>query len=198
MGIVEIDTILMVLGVCTKMNDKEKAVTTSLMIKGFDDTAAEAGTSVTGGQTVLNPWPMIGGTAISVVNDKEYILPNGAENGDIILLTKPLGTQVVVNVQQWLTSGNLKWEKAQEFVTAEEVDRAYKLAMRSMSTLNLEGAKLMRKYGAKSATDVTGFGILGHAGYLAKANKKKIDFRIHTLPIIAKMHLLDKEITNFK
>jgi len=49
MGITDIDTVLMVLGVSTKMTQKEKAVTTSLMIKGFDDTTYEANTSVSGG-----------------------------------------------------------------------------------------------------------------------------------------------------
>lgn len=49
MGVTKVDTMLMVLGVCTKMTDYEKEISTSLMLEGFNDCAAEASTSVTGG-----------------------------------------------------------------------------------------------------------------------------------------------------
>ena len=55
----------MVLGVSTDMTPLERKVTTSLMVRGFDDCAQAAGTRVTGGQTVFNPWPMIGGAALA-------------------------------------------------------------------------------------------------------------------------------------
>merc|ERR1712107_516789 len=57
----------------------------------------------------------------------------------------------------------------------------------SMARLNRIGAKLMHKHGATSATDVTGFGILGHATNLAEYQAKKVKFTIHTLPIISNM-----------
>jgi selenide,water dikinase len=80
MGVEDVDCILMVLGISLKMNEKEREVVTSLMIQGFDDCAKEAGTTVTGGQTVLNPWPMIGGVAISVLGKQEYFMPNNADS----------------------------------------------------------------------------------------------------------------------
>jgi selenide,water dikinase len=52
-----------------------------------------------------------------------------------------------------------------------------------MATLSLLGAKLLRKYNAHACTDVTGFGILGHAKYLAQAQKGDVDFIIEKLPI---------------
>ena len=52
MGVTKIDTMLMVLGVCTNMTEKEKEISTSLMLEGFNDCAAEASTAVTGGQSV--------------------------------------------------------------------------------------------------------------------------------------------------
>lgn len=54
-------------------------------------------------------------------------------------------------------------------VTEEQVNDAYFMAMESMGTLNTNAATLMRKYGSHGATDVTGFGILGHADNLAAA-----------------------------
>ena len=64
---------------------------TKLVIEGFNDAAKEAGTSVNGGQTVLNPWFIIGGVATSVVSKDEVILPDQAVSGDVLVLTKPLG-----------------------------------------------------------------------------------------------------------
>jgi selenide, water dikinase len=67
MGISRVDHMLMVLAVSLEMDAKEREVITREMIKGFNDTAAEAGTKITGGQSILNPWPIIGGIANTVV-----------------------------------------------------------------------------------------------------------------------------------
>lgn len=72
------------------------------MISGFNDCATEAGTSITGGQSIMNPWPMIGGVANVMVQEEEYVKPNYGEPSDLILLTKPLGTQPAVNLMQKL------------------------------------------------------------------------------------------------
>lgn len=61
------------------------------MIKGFNDTCNEASAPVTGGQTVYNPWTMIGGTALATVEESDLIRPNNAKEGDLLVLTKPLG-----------------------------------------------------------------------------------------------------------
>ena len=69
MGIDRVDNILMVLGISLQMTDSERQIVTREMIKGFNDCASEAGTQVTGGQSVMNPWPIIGGTAIVMCQD---------------------------------------------------------------------------------------------------------------------------------
>jgi selenide,water dikinase len=66
MGVTEVDTMLMILGVCRDMSEKERDVVTTQMIRGFNDLARKAETNVTGGQTVMNPWPIVGGVAMSV------------------------------------------------------------------------------------------------------------------------------------
>lgn len=92
----------MILGVSTQMNDKEQDVATTLMIQGFTDAAEQAQSQVGGGQTVYNMWPMMGGAAISVVSDNEFLMPNHAIPGDKIILTKPLGTRFAINAMQWI------------------------------------------------------------------------------------------------
>jgi selenide, water dikinase len=111
MGVDRIDNILMILGVSRKMSETEKEIVTREMIRGFNDAATEAETLVTGGQSVQNPWPVIGGVANVIVREDEIIMPNGGKEGDVILLTKPLGTQIAVNLMQWLVekkADNLK------------------------------------------------------------------------------------------
>ena len=68
--------------------------------------------------------------------------------------------------------------------------------MDSMARLNRIGARLMHKYNAHGATDVTGFGLLGHAQALARNQKNEVSFVIHNLPVIAKMAAVAKACGN--
>jgi len=197
-GVVNVDNVLMILAVSTEMSKIEKDVVTKLMIAGFAEQAKEGDTMVTGGQTVLNPWPIIGGTAISVCSRDQFIHPENAQPGDVIVLTKPLGTQVAVNAYQWLNlKDSTKWNKISDIITKEETIRAYEVAMDSMSRLNKNAAKLMHKYGAHGATDVTGFGILGHGANLASNQKLNLRFIIDTLPIVRSMKEIDTKLNMF-
>jgi len=196
MGVSECDTMLMILAVSLEMEKSDREIATRLMIEGFNDQAKKAGTNVTGGQTVQNPWPIIGGVATSIVSKSEFITPDAAEPGDVIVLTKPLGIQVAVNLSQWRYT-EAKWIRVADITTKEEVEIAYQKAISSMARLNRNGAKLMHKYGAHGATDVTGFGILGHGRNLAKNQKKAVDFQIHSLPIIKGMAEADTKVNIF-
>jgi selenide,water dikinase len=74
------------------MTEIERQVVTSQMIKGFNDCATEASTSITGGQSIMNPWPIIGGVANVICHESEYVRVNYGKPGDILVLTKPIGT----------------------------------------------------------------------------------------------------------
>uniref|UniRef100_A0A4W4GLA8 selenide, water dikinase n=2 Tax=Electrophorus electricus TaxID=8005 RepID=A0A4W4GLA8_ELEEL len=191
MGITECDNMLMLLSVSQKMNDKEREQVMPLMMKGFRDAAEEGGTSVTGGQTVINPWIIIGGVATVVCQPSDFIMPDGAIPGDVLVLTKPLGTQVAVNAHQWLDNPE-KWNKIKLVISKDEVEHAYQEAMLNMATLNRTAAALMHKFNAHAATDITGFGIIGHARNLAKQQRNDVAFVIHNLPIISKMAAVSK------
>uniref|UniRef100_A0A2R9BWG8 Selenide, water dikinase 1 n=1 Tax=Pan paniscus TaxID=9597 RepID=A0A2R9BWG8_PANPA len=195
MGVTECDNMLMLLGVSNKMTDRERDKVMPLIIQGFKDAAEEAGTSVTGGQTVLNPWIVLGGVATTVCQPNEFIMPDNAVPGDVLVLTKPLGTQVAVAVHQWLDIPE-KWNKIKLVVTQEDVELAYQEAMMNMARLNRTAAGLMHTFNAHAATDITGFGILGHAQNLAKQQRNEVSFVIHNLPVLAKMAAVSKACGN--
>jgi len=180
------------------MSETERQIVTREMMHGFNDKAKEANTIITGGQSVMNPWPMIGGTAISVIKKSKVIMPNNANPNDLLILTKPLGTQCVVNTVQWLIESDEKWKKVNEFMTEEELWDVNNTAEKSMSHLNKRGAELMIKYNAGACTDVTGFGIKGHAENLVNAQIKNLKFKINKLPVFNKMDLVNDRVRNFK
>merc|ERR1712184_13465 len=110
-------------------------------------------------------------------------------------MTKPLGTQVAVHGHQWLDQPE-RWNRIKLVVSEDDVRKAYQRAMDSMARLNRTASRLMHKYNAHAATDVTGFGLLGHANALAKVQKNEVSFVIHNLPVIAKMAAISKACGN--
>lgn len=111
--------------------------------------------------------------------------PISAKPGDVLILTKPLGTQLATNAYIWMKEVSSQWTKlSNAMISPKEIIFAYDRAVESMTTLNLIGASLMHKYNAHAATDITGFGLLGHAENLAKYQKLPVDFVIDQLPII--------------
>lgn len=200
-GIDEVDNVLMLLASASNItNPNDRHIVTKLFIHGFDALCKEAGTTVTGGQTVVNPWPIIGGVAQSVCKMNEIIMPVNAVAGDVIVLTKPLGTQLAVNLKQWLQNEteNKQWNDVKHVISKHNALRAYAMSCESMSRLNRTAARLMRKYGAHAATDVTGFGILGHASNLASNQKANVSFVIHTLPIFRGMRAVSELKKTFR
>ncbi|RUS19959.1 Selenide, water dikinase [Endogone sp. FLAS-F59071] len=198
MGVTDCDNMLMLLGISQSLQLEDKDIVVKMIINGFNDLATEAGTMVTGGQTVKNPWFIIGGVATSVVKESEMIIPVNAVPGDVLVLTKPLGTQVAVNANLYLLPHNKeKWERIKHVVTENQVRESYDTAILSMARLNRTGAQLMHKYGAHAATDVTGFGLIGHANNLASNQAAAVSFEFHTLPFIKHMHAVNA-ISSFK
>ncbi|CAL8104822.1 unnamed protein product [Orchesella dallaii] len=195
MGVTNCDNMLMLVGISSKLTDKERDVVIPLIMRGFKDLAVDAGTNVTGGQTVINPWITIGGVATSVSQPTDVIMPENSVPGDVLVLTKPLGTQVAVNAHQWLDIPE-RWNRIKLVVSEDDIRKAYDRAMDSMARLNKTAARLMHKYNAHGATDVTGFGILGHAQNLAKNQRGEVSFVIHNLPVLAKMTAVAKACGN--
>ena len=115
-----------------------------LIMSGFRDCCYAAGTQVRGGQTARNPWVLLGGCATSVLPTTNFIMPNGAIENDVLVLTKPIGTQVAVNLNQWLDIDQDRLTNLT--ITPDEIRQCYKEATISMMTLNKNAAMLMTKY----------------------------------------------------
>lgn len=191
LGVTEIDSMLMKLAVAEKMTEKERDVVVPLIMKGFREAARQAGTRITGGETLINPWGMIGGIATAVTLPTEYIIPDQCCAGDVLVLTKPLGSQIAVNCYHWLQNPTA-WSKIKLVISHQEVMKAYNRSLDMMGRLNLGAARLMHKYSAHAATAIGGFGLLGHAMALARCQKSEVSFVIHNLPVIAKMAAVAK------
>lgn len=186
-GVGECDFMLMLLAACRDMTEDDRNICTREMVRGFNDACLEAGTTVTGGQTVLNPWPVIGGVATTICSEGEYTKSDGAQVGDVVVLTKPLGTQVAVNVHEWRVRNTAKWTELtnRNILSKEQAEDMMHAAVCSMARLNQHGGSLMVKHHAHAGTDVTGFGILGHAQNLMDNQAEAVGMEIHTLPCIA-------------
>ncbi|GJQ67417.1 hypothetical protein Trydic_g5098 [Trypoxylus dichotomus] len=182
-GVVDIDNLSLIISLSENMTEDERDIVMPLIIKGFKDNAASVGLQISINNATYNPWCIIGGTATSICTQFEYINPLQAIIGDVIVLTKPLGAQIACNANRW-SENEERREKLCKVVTIAEIKVAFRHAVLSMARLNKNAAALMHKYKAHGATDVTGFGILGHATNLASLQSNKVKFVIHTLPVI--------------
>jgi len=120
------------------------------IIRGGSDIAREAGVPIMGGHSVDDPEPKYGLVAVGEVPVEKLVTNAAAEAGDLLVLTKALGTGVVATA--------IKAEAAS--------DTAATAAVKSMTSLNREAAAAMIRVGVRAATDVTGYGLLGHLGTL--------------------------------
>lgn len=161
-GVEYCDFMLMLLAASRDMPANERNICTREMIRGFRDACDEAEVPITGGQTVLNPWPIIGGVATSIVAEGEFVKSDGAQVGDVLVLTKPLGTQIAANVHQWRREEHRFWTKCleKEILTEQEAEDMMHQAVLSMARLNRNGGRIMRKYDGHACTDGR-FDVLG-------------------------------------
>lgn len=120
------------------------------IIRGGSDTAREAGVPIMGGHSVDDPEPKYGLVAVGEVQIEDLVTNTAARAGDLLVLTKALGTGVVATA--------IKAEAASDTATTA--------AVTSMTALNREAARAMKRVGVRAATDVTGYGLLGHLSNL--------------------------------
>ncbi|TFF92660.1 selenide, water dikinase SelD [Candidatus Thorarchaeota archaeon] len=138
------------------------------ILRGAQDKAQEAGISIIGGHTVDDTEPKYGLAVTGVVHPERIIRNSEAKPGDVLILTKPIGTGIISTaVKQGLA------EKETAERTAE-----------IMSMLNRDAAEAMIEVGANACTDITGFGLLGHLREMAAGSG--VDMKIHAskVPVI--------------
>lgn len=138
------------------------------ILRGGNDKAREAGVSIIGGHTIDDYPPKYGLAVIGTVHPEKIITNAGMREGDDLILTKPLGTGIILAGHRMAMS------------TPEQLDSA----IRTMKQLNAGGAALMQKYGVRGATDVTGFGLAGHALKMARASGVTIRIEMNRVPLL--------------
>jgi selenide,water dikinase len=130
------------------------------ILRGGQDKVAEAGCIIVGGHTIDDYPPKYGLSVTGTVHPDRIITNAAAKPGDALILTKPLGTGIIVAGKR----------------AGLADDAACRAALDSMKLLNKNGAALMQEYNVRSATDITGFGLAGHALTMARASN--VSFRI--------------------
>jgi selenide,water dikinase len=141
------------------------------LLKGAVDKLHEAGACLIGGHSIEDNEFKFGFAVSGVVDKKNLLKAGGAKAGDILVLTKPLGTGI-------LTSA-VKKGKVENTFLKEAVD--------SMLLLNKTASRAAVSAGARAATDVTGFGLLGHALNMARGSKIDLIIYSEKVPLMSKV-----------
>ncbi|MCK6439466.1 MAG: selenide, water dikinase SelD, partial [Planctomycetes bacterium] len=140
------------------------------ILRGGADKAKEAGIAVAGGHSIDDAEPKYG-MVVNGLARKEQILANsGAKPGDVIVLTKPIGAGIATTA-------------VKRGVVAEA---EIKDVIASMSALNRPSGEAAVEVGARAGTDITGFGLIGHLGHIARESKVTIEVDFQTLPLFPK------------
>lgn len=138
------------------------------IVGGAAQVVREAGGTLAGGHTIRDREPKFGLAVVGVAHPDRLLRKGGARPGDTLLLTKPLGTGLIVSgARQGRTSPS---------------DREASIA--SMRRLNRAAAEVLVAAGVRSATDVTGFGLLGHGLEMARASGACLEFDATAIPAL--------------
>ncbi len=138
------------------------------ILKGAQDKAAEAGIAILGGHTIEDPEPKYGMVVSGIIHPDKIIKNKGARPGDVLVLTKPIGTGILSTaIKRGMVDEDLKVE-----VTA------------LMASLNKTAAELMLNFEVHACTDVTGFGLLGHLKEMSTASQCDAEVSFSKIPWI--------------
>ena len=138
------------------------------IVRGGAAKLREAGCALLGGHSVRDPELKFGYAVTGLVDPGRMLTNTGGEPGDLLVLSKPLGTGVIATA--------LKAGQAPEAAVTASTD--------SMKTLNRQAAEAALRHGVRAATDITGFGLLGHAAGIARESRLTLELRAAALPLL--------------
>ncbi len=138
------------------------------ILRGGYDKAMEAGVIITGGHTIHSAEPIYGLSVTGFVHPDKVLSNSAAKPGDSLILTKKLGCGIITTAIKGLP----------ELVAPELADRVYK----QMATLNKYAAQIMLDYDVHSCTDITGFGLMGHAYEMADGSGVSMYISVSSIP----------------
>jgi len=138
------------------------------ILRGGAQKVAEAGAIIAGGHTVQDDVPKYGLAVTGLVHPQKVLTNAGASPGDLLILTKPLGTGIINTAA--------KGDLASEATIRAAVD--------NMLELNQKAAGVIARHNVKSCTDITGFGFLGHAAEMARASNVSLEIWADQIPLL--------------
>jgi selenide,water dikinase len=136
------------------------------IVAGALSKITESGAVLAGGHTIEDDEPKFGLAVTGLVHPKKYWSNRGAKPGDVIILTKPIGSGVIFNA-------NIK-----KLVS----DEAMKECIAILTTLNRKAAEVMADFEVHAATDITGFGLAGHCYEMVKGSQVTMEFSMDRIP----------------
>ncbi len=136
--------------------------------RGAVDKIREAGAVLAGGHSVVDDQPKYGLAVTGMINPNVIMDNAGATVGDVLVLTKPLGTGITIMA-------------AKAGIAAGEQEHA---ANQSMTALNAGAAAAAKEAGVRACTDITGFGLLGHVLQMARASRVSVNIDFDALPLL--------------
>lgn len=139
------------------------------ILDGAASKVREAGGILAGGHTIRDPEPKYGLAVVGVAHPDRLLRKGGAVPGDVLVLTKPLGTGLLVSGRRHGRTSDADLEAAIDM----------------MRTLNLAASTVLVEHGVRAATDVTGFGLLGHGLEMARASRTRFVFEAADLPALS-------------
>lgn len=159
--------VLFALNLAAFPDDLDRAILTEIL-RGGAEKVREAGAIIIGGHTVTDNEPKYGLAVTGIIHPAHILAKGGAQVGDHLILTKPLGVGLI-------TTALKQGKAAPDHVAA---------AVQSMSTLNRHAAHLAQRFEAHACTDITGFGLLGHALEMASASNVQYRFHMNDIPVL--------------
>ena len=139
------------------------------ILRGGAEKVYQAGAVIAGGHSVEDDEPKYGLAVTGLVHPEKLLTNAGAQTGDVLVLTKPLGSGIINTA----IKGNIADQQS------------YDQAVKYMAMLNAAAGAAVADIGANACTDITGFGLLGHAAEMAKASSKSIELWSEACPIIS-------------
>ena len=147
--------------------DLDQSITLEILRGGYDR-AAEAGAVICGGHTIKDKEPKYGLCVSGFIDPNKVLKNSEVKPGDVLILTKALGT------------GILNTAMKADLISRESA----KAVIESMASLNKTAADIMKKYPVHAATDVTGFGLVGHSYEMAAGSNVTITLESRSLPLL--------------
>lgn len=147
------------------------------ILRGAADKVQEAGATLVGGHSIDDKEPKFGLAVTGLVHPDKVRTNAAAQAGDKLILTKPIGVGILTT--------SIKKDQ----LTPEETSRLTAV----MSTLNKTAAEIMSPYDVHACTDVTGFGLLGHASEMAKGSGKGLIIRQSDVPMLPRVRELAEQ-----